>query len=50
MKDQLERHAKYGADIHLSPKQWAVIHQLHDKIVGGSDERSLPDVDDEIPF
>lgn len=35
IKDQLERHAKYGADMRLSPKQWGVIRRVYANVTGG---------------
>lgn len=30
--DQEERFEKHGADIILSPKQWAILRKIHDKV------------------
>lgn len=32
--DQRERFEKYGADMHLSPKQWAVLRKIEDRLDG----------------
>lgn len=38
IKDQLERHEKYGSGIRISPKQWAVINRVYEKITGDAGE------------
>lgn len=48
VKDQLERHAKYGAGIRLSPKQWGAIRKIYFGITGsdGPDRNGHGDEDD----
>lgn len=36
-QDQLDRHAKYGSKIFMSPKQWEQLHRIHDEYVGHDD-------------
>lgn len=57
IKDQMERHAKYGAQMYLSAKQWAKIQEIYDEIIGDDDPEDREEVgndpddyDDEIPF
>lgn len=62
MKDQHERYQKYGANIFLSPKQWAALKDAYEKVTGDTvddpppgahdfdEERNTRDEDDEIPF
>jgi len=30
--DQVKRYEEYGANINLSPKQWAVLNRMYDKV------------------
>lgn len=46
IKDQLERHEKYGAGIRLSVKQWAAIRRVHEKVTGEPAEQAPPDEDE----
>jgi hypothetical protein len=32
LKDNMQRYKEYGAGINLSPKQWAVLKKIHDKV------------------
>ncbi len=32
LKDQIDRYKEYGAGINLSPKQWAVLNKLYEKV------------------
>lgn len=64
VQDQLERHAKWGADIFLSPKQLNWLEVLHERETGQKRDKDEPDdeeetedpdafrrdLDDEIPF
>lgn len=34
LSDHIERYQKYGNDIRLSPKQWAVLEKMHEKVAG----------------
>lgn len=34
--DQVKRYDEHGANIHLSPKQWAVINRMYDKVTDGN--------------
>ena len=34
-RDQVERYEKYGANIHLSAKQWKCIEKIHQQVTGG---------------
>lgn len=36
--DQMKRVEEYGANTHFSPKQWAVVKRMHEKITGEKDE------------
>lgn len=52
IKDQIERHAKYGADMFLSAKQWAKIKEIYNETIGDQEEEpegrfaNDPDADD----
>lgn len=37
--DQVKRYDEYGAKINLSPKQWAVLNRMYDKVTEVVDER-----------
>ena len=37
--DQEKRYAEYGARISLSPKQWAVLNRMYDKVTENVPER-----------
>lgn len=50
LKDQIERHRKYGTEIFMSPKQWAMIRKLHDEHVGSGPGPDPRGVDEDIPF
>lgn len=43
IKNQLDRHAQYGADTRVSPKQWAVINRVYEKLTGDQGELPPPD-------
>lgn len=32
LKDQVERYKQYGAGMNLSPKQWAVLNKMYEKV------------------
>lgn len=38
IKDQIDRHAKYGANIHMSPKQWGTVKKIYDAVIGDEEE------------
>lgn len=39
LDDQIKRFDEYGARINLSPKQWAVINRMYDKVTEVLPER-----------
>lgn len=51
VKDQIERHKKYGAGIFMSAKQWVVLKKIYDAVIGDEEEGDpLQEIDDELPF
>lgn len=47
IKDQLDRHAKYGSGIRLSTKQWAMIRKVYEKVTGDAGETPPPNEDED---
>lgn len=37
--DQVKRYDEFGARMYLSPKQWAVLNRMYDKVTEVLDER-----------
>jgi len=51
VRDQLERHAKYGADVFMSPKQWSALQKIYDAVIGPDPKDVVDQIeDDEVPF
>lgn len=50
VQDQVKRHAQWGDEMRLSPKQWAWLEDLYAKHAKLPEPKPAPDIDDEIPF
>lgn len=57
VRDQVDRHNKYGQSILISDRQMSWLRNLHDEFVGTRDQEPAPlnihdrdDIDDEVPY
>lgn len=50
VEDQIKRHAQYGEETRMSPKQWSWLESLYERHAKLPEPKPAPDIDDDIPF